>query len=142
MSIHTEWGNSEHSLIVSTVESHWTTTDFLSTFEKVSTLLAETEQPINIVLDFTAARACPRSLPTAAIHVDHYSRPNLSRVLVVGAHPIIRKSIEVLRYRAPRAMKALQFVDSMEQALDIIHFDQVTPKMSAVSETEPTQLAM
>ena len=116
-----DWDNPERTVIRVTFEGVWGADDIYRLINKGVSMLESVDHPVDYIFDLSLSTFSPRNLLTTANAMEKAHHKNHRLVIVVNANVYIRSILKVGKVFAPKILADLHFVNSVDQAYDIIH---------------------
>jgi len=115
-----DWNNPEHTIILVTFDGVWESADIYRMINKGVSMLKSVNHPVDSIFDFTRSTFSPTNLLSAAEKMENDLQENNRLAVIVKANVYIRSIIKVAKIFAPRALENIHFVNTVEQAYDLI----------------------
>lgn len=120
MPIHTYWENDEKKVILQVYDGKWDVTDLHQTFDQLVAFSKEVGRPIIVITDMSNARMAPVNALTILSRLERVFSNHVHMDIIVGANSYLKTLSNVATQIAPQSMAKIHFVNTREQAHEII----------------------
>ncbi|MBC7870981.1 MAG: hypothetical protein H7Y09_09100 [Chitinophagaceae bacterium] len=114
------WDDEAHTILTQKYDGVCTLDEFHQIVDDSSKMLATVPHEVDLIIDMTTMSISAGRLLSAVTHVEGKVPPNQRLLLVVCAPAFIRAIVRVATKIAPKATRNLHFLDTLDQAHDII----------------------
>jgi len=125
--IHTEWTDDDHTIILFTFETDWTWQDFSAAGNLSMEMMSTVDHPVIQIFDMRNAHNIPRNtFSNGRQALGKKPHPNMTKVIVVGMNGYFNAIFRAFEKMLPPSWIdkwSLTFVASLEEAVEMAHRD-------------------
>ena len=119
--IEVDWDDPEKTIICYTFHDPWTWDEYYATNPKRDVLFSETNQIIDIILDFTKGKRLPPKAMTHMLKVGTWDSPQRGVVIIVGVYSMLDFMANILNSLYPQTnLKAPRPASDLDHAHKLI----------------------
>ena len=100
--IELDWDDPEKTIICYTFHDPWTWDEYYATNPKRDKMFSETDQVIDIILDFRKGKQLPPKAMTHMLKVGTWDSPQRGAVIVVGVHSMLELLANIMNSLYPQ----------------------------------------
>jgi hypothetical protein len=117
MEITTEWNGPDKRYVVAVYPAEWTWDDFADHKVRVDHMIRSVPYEVGAIADVSRAGLIPKNASQNISKAFSTAPSNMGLVINVGAHPILKLIVNIVRRLAPRSpARNLLFVNTMQEA--------------------------
>jgi len=114
------WDDKEKTIVVQTYSGKVLVEDYYDAIDKSAELLSSVQHPVDLIMDTSEAKTDMKGFLTAASYANKKVPENQRLVIVVAAGRFMQTMAKIAGTIAPKATENVYFVDTLEDARNVI----------------------